>query len=434
MKKILVLFALLLAPLSSYTQTRRPAPDPVITAEVQALQEGRKADADKILSDAILATEQSAPNSPQLALYLRSLATLRRDSDSVGTIQRAMEIDEKTYGPKDSIVAEDMYVLASILRQKQPERSEKLLKDAIDLLLHRQPPELDIISLSVAELADLYVSERRFAEATSFFEEGLKECQSANSNPYICDDFRHQLEDLYRKQGRTEDADRLLPTYRDQESVQVQELNRQARESEKNALYPQAEYTYRRAIDFVQTHPQHLFGMLGVQFDLLGQVLEKEGRDSEAEQAYLRGLEVEENAAGPKPPQSRYIQFLNFSELINLYRRKGRLQEMEPIIQRGLEIQERYLPGENQGLAMTLRTLADLYREERKFAEAKPIYERLLATQEKNPGPDNSALLPTLTSYADVLRSLHDDAAAAVQARINSLLIQSRSAQQIKPN
>ena len=107
---------------------------------------------------------------------------------------------------------------------------------------------------------------------------------------------------------------------------------------------------------------------------------------------------------------------------------------MEPIIQRGLEIQERYLPGENQGLAMTLRTLADLYREERKFAEAKPIYERLLATQEKNPGPDNSALLPTLTSYADVLRSLHDDAAAAVQARINSLLIQSRSAQQIKPN
>ncbi len=204
----------------------------------------------------------------------------------------------------------------------------------------------------------------------------------------------------------------------------------------KNGLYPQAELIYRRAIEFTQQHPEHIFGLLGGQFDLLGRVLEKEGHDTEAEQAYLRGLEVMENAAGPKPPQSHYAESLPFYPMIDLYRRRGRLAEMEPIIQHGLEIQEKYLPPENRGISFTLETLANVYREEKKYTEAKVIYERILAIQEKNLGPDDPGLLPTLTSYAGILRSLHDDSGlGAVQARINLLqLIQSRSAQQKNPN
>jgi hypothetical protein len=145
---------------------------------------------------------------------------------------------------------------------------------------------------------------------------------------------------------------------------------------------------------------------------------------------------VEENAAGPKPPQSLYIRSLSFASLMNLYRRKGRLQEMEPVIRHGLEIQEKYLSPQDRGIAGTLQTLASLYSEEGKFADAKPLYGRILASEEKEFGIADPRLLPTLNSYADILRGLHDDAAVAmVQARINLLqLIASKSARQKTPN
>ena len=102
----------------------------------------------------------------------------------------------------------------------------------------------------------------------------------------------------------------------------------------------------------------------------------------------------------------------------------------------GLEIQEKYLPPQDRGIASTLNTLANLYREERKFTNAKPVYERILASEEKDLGLNDPGLLPTLSSYADILRGLHDDAGVAeVQARINLLqLIQNQSGRQKSSN
>jgi len=424
----ILLFAAL--PAIAAAQTRPPIHDPVITAETQALKDGRRADADKILLDAIHAAEQTAPDSPQLAEYLKRLSSLhgiQPGSDGLALFQRAMEIDERVYGPNGSIIAEDMYMLANIYQfQKKPDQAERILKDAVALLRQNPNPDLDIFAITLSQLANFYISEKRFGEATPLYEEAVKDCDSVKPYPGTCDMFRHQLEDLYRRAGRTEEADRLVPRERD--VWQLDELNRQARDYAMKGLYLQAEDTYLRAVDFVQQHPEHLFAILGEQFDRLGQVLEKEGRDTEAERAYLRGLEVEENAAGPKPPQSHYAQSLDFHPLMDLYRRKDRLQEMEPIIQHGLEIQEKYLPPQNRGIASTLGTLANLYRDERKYAEAKPLYERLLAAQEKNAGPDDPGLVPLLSNYAAVLRGLRDDAgAAAVQARIK--VIQKNSPQ-----
>jgi tetratricopeptide (TPR) repeat protein len=422
-------------PLTAAAQSCVPPRDPVLIAATQALREGRKADADKIIWDAVQATEQSAPDSPKMALYLRRSAGMH-GTDPVAALQRAREIDTRAFGPQSCVVAQDLYTLAFVYQEKQPAEAQRILKQVIDLL-DDSPADLSLKAPAFSQLALLYIREKRVGEATAMYELAVKDCDLAKPNPGTCDMFRHQLEGLYRDAGRIEDADRLRsanPDFRD--SWQLQQLNRQAAESMKNGLYPQAELIYRRAIEFTQQHPEHIFGLLGGHFDMLGRVLEKEGRDREAEQAYLRGLEVMENAAGPKPPQSHYAESLPFYPMIDLYRRRGRLAEMEPIIQHGLEIQEKYLAPENRGISFTLETLANVYREEKKYAEAKLIYERILAIQEKNLGPDDPGLLPTLTSYAGILRSLHDDSGlGAAQARINLLqLIQSRSAQQKNPN
>jgi len=421
-------------PLTANGQSCGPPSDPQIIAAARARKEGRQDEAIKILWDARQATEQSAPDSPKMALYLRNTAGMN-GTDAVAALQRATDIDKRAFGPQNCAVAQDLYALAFIHQPSQPSETERLLKEVIDML-RDTPAELGLKSSALAQLAELYRGQERLGEATVLYEQSVKNCDAANPITGTCNLFRSTLEDLYLRLGRTEDANRLHAGPEDPEGWRLGELDRQGKEYETNGVYVEAEETYRRAIAFIQQHPEHLFGILGVHFDMLGQVLEEQGRDSEAEQAYLRGLEVEENAAGPKPPQSLYIRSLNFVALMNLYRRKRRLQEMEPIIQHGLVIQEKYLSPQDRGIASTLQTLASLYREEGKFADAKSIYERILASQEKDLGIADPGLLPTLNDYAETLRDLHDDAeAAAVQVRINLLqLIQNKSAQQKNPN
>jgi tetratricopeptide (TPR) repeat protein len=420
--------------LSANAQSCGPPIDPVIIAAARARKEGRKDEASKILWDARKATEQSAPDSPKMALYLRNTAGLN-GTDAVAALQRATDIDKTAFGPQNCAVAQDLYGLALVYQPNQPSEAERLLKEVIDML-HDTPGELGLKSAAFAELAELYRRQERLGEATVLYEQAVKACDAANPITGMCDLFRSTLEDLYLRAGRREDANRLRPGPEDPEAWQLSQLDRQGKEYETSGVYVQAEETYRRAIAFIEQHPEDLFGILGLHFDMLGQVLEKQGRDSEAEQAYLRGLDVEENAAGPKPPQSLYIRFLSFSPLMNLYRRKGRLQEMEAIIQHGLDIQDKYLSPQDRGIDYTLNTLGNLYREEGKFANAKPVYERMLASEEKDLGLADPGLLPTLTGYADILRGLHDDAGVAeVQARINLLqLIQNQSGKQKSPN
>ncbi len=422
-------------PAVAVAQDCAPLRDPVLAAATQAQRAGHPDQASKIVWDGRQATEQSVPDSPKMALYLRRTAGMN-GSDAVADLQRAMEIDTRAFGPNSCAVAQDLYALAFTHQPNEPAETERILKQVIDMLDNR-PEKLGLKSSFLAQLANLYVIEKRTAEATTAYEQAVRDCDLSKYIPGPCDNFREQLQRLYLDAGRTEDAERLRSVNPDERDFwQLQQMNRHAAEAERNGLYPQAELIYRRGVEFIQQHPEHIFGVLGGQFDMLGQVLEKEGRDAEAEQAYLRGLEVMENAAGPKPPQSHYAEFLPFDPLINLYRRKGRLQEMEPIVQHGLEIQEKYVPPDNRGVTRTLQTLAELYREEKKYAEARPLYEHRMASEEKEFGADDPRLIPTLSSYAEVLRGLHDDPGlAAVQARIDLLqLIQSRTAQQKSPN
>ena len=421
----------LISPAFVAAQDCVPLADPALRAATEAQRAGHQKDAAKILWDARQATEQSAPDSPKMALYLRRTAGTS-GTDAIADLRRAMDIDTKAFGPNSCAVAQDLYMIGFVQQQTQPAETERILKQVIGLL-DDSPEKLGMKSTTYAQLASLYVRQKRTAEATAAYEQAVRDCDLSKYVPAPCDSFREQLQRLYLDAGRTEEASRLRSFNPDERDFwQLQQLNRQASDAEKGGLYPQAELIYRRGIDFIQQNPQHIFGVLGSQFEMLGRVLEKEGRDTEAEEAYRRGLDMMENAAGSKPPQSHYIESLPFRSLIDLYRRKDRLQESEPIIQHGLEIQEKYLPPDNRGIYTTLEILADVYRQEKKYTEAKAIYERILAMKEKNLNPDDPGLLPTLTSYADVLRGLHDDAAlAAVQARIKLLqLIQSRSAQQ----
>ena len=87
----------IISPCACFAQTNRPARDPVQIAVTQAMRDGRQADAEKLLTDAIRELEQSDPKNPRLASYLKSLSQFadRRGSpsDAVALITRAYEIE-----------------------------------------------------------------------------------------------------------------------------------------------------------------------------------------------------------------------------------------------------------------------------------------------------------------------------------------------------
>jgi hypothetical protein len=71
--RVLVPLLALVSSCVCFAQDNRPAPDPTQRAVTQAMRDGRFADAEKLLTDAIHELEQSDPHNPRLARYLKSL-------------------------------------------------------------------------------------------------------------------------------------------------------------------------------------------------------------------------------------------------------------------------------------------------------------------------------------------------------------------------
>jgi tetratricopeptide (TPR) repeat protein len=432
-----------------WAQNRRPYIDRVMRDAAKAKSEGRLLDAEKLLVNAIRDSEQSDPRNPQLALYLGQLARLytqkQQYADAIALIQRALEIDQYVFGPTDPRVANDFSAISGIYRgQGNNEQAEELLKQALEVTRrnpHRDAYAIEGMITVLNNLASLYVSEHRTRDAETLFQEAMQLC---DATPQLkvpgsgCSSLGPLLADLYRAEGRTADADQLpLPDLGVPE--EVQRLDRQARQYETDRNYEDAKGVYTRAVALLEkTRDPEDPTSLPSEINKLGQILEKQGQKEEAERQYLRALEMMEEGAGPEPPGSSMIDFMpiSLSNLTNLYRQENRLRDMEPIMGRVLELQEKILRPHDPTIAATLVNFARVYQQEgdllaknedgsdatAKYNEAKRLFARALDIQEANLGNDHPQLLMILGPYVSLLRSLHEDPQAAeMQALIDAI-------------
>jgi tetratricopeptide (TPR) repeat protein len=429
---LLFVLPMILLPSVAQSQESSLARDPVFRSARKAQQEGRIADAEKILNDRIHAIEQTQPNSPELVPYLNLLASIefmkQQTSDGHAIYERILEIDRSAFGPSDSRSVRDLINVASTLGPGKNEKQEQLLKQALDLALQNPKPAPAMAAEALAHLAQLYQIEQRWYDAEPLAAQGLKICASVSLLPGPCESLQRTIAEVYRGEGRTVDAGQVDTTNMDADfPPELDALNKSAQQYEKDGLYVQAEFTYRQAATYVDAHPMwnggkiptDLTGMLSVEYNGIGRALEKQGRNDIAEESYKKAIALQEARASENPVS---VQSFSFSELMNLYRKEGRLKELEPIIQHALELQEKFVGESSTHVARTLVTFADLYNQEGKYAEAKPLYERAIKIEEVNFGPNNQRSISTLSSYADLLLKLHEDAKAAeLQAHIQEI-------------
>ena len=196
------------------------------------------------------------------------------------------------------------------------------------------------------------------------------------------------------------------------------DLMRLAKQYKDEGKLQESEESYDRAIALLEADPKAVIPLTHT-VDELGEVYHSEYRDSEAENQFVRALNLwEQSAVSLHPDIARRLSFP--SGLQSLYRDQGRLSEMEPIFQRELATLERVMGPEGNGVVPGLMRLVYLYQEERKNAQAVPLYQRAIESSEKNMAADDPQLISFLKNYAILLDEVGQKAESArVRARVD---------------
>jgi hypothetical protein len=420
-------------------QGNRPAIDPTQVAVTEARNTGRFMDAEKLLNDRIHQLEQSEPQSPLLAQYLKELATLlqRRGlvAEGAAAMDRAYEIDRKAFGPNDLRMANDLANMA--LAAGNDQDAERLTSQALEIV-HSNAATIrwnqgaGLAAGVVGVAVSVYIAQNRWVSAELLMPEETKLCDMV-PNEFregfgLCGRLPETLAQIYRGEGRAVAVDQPARSYLPPE---LTALNQAAEKYEKDGLYPSAEDAYGRAVrlaEKIDADPQGDYGNLApLEMDSLGQLFEREGLEDRAEKSYLSALEYMEQRAGPQQPGKGFAASLYPISLVSLYRNEGRLKDAEQAVQHALDIQVACLGERHRSVVQTLSMLADIYEDEGKneptqIERAASTYERAIAIQESNLGPNDSGLLPLLQGYAGLLQKLHEDRKAAeVKSKIAAI-------------
>jgi tetratricopeptide (TPR) repeat protein len=436
-------FALLSAAVC-FGQNGRPGPDPVQRAITQARNAGQLADAEKLLRDAIHDLEGGDPKSTRLSSYLKQLSGLvgrRGDAAEASALfQQAYDLDLGTFGPEDLPMTSDITNMAWAAHNAgDDQKAEQLFNRALDIVHSnegtvRTMSEAGMAAGLLGSVVSYYKLQKRWVEAEVLLQKEIRLCNLLSTPGREgfgdCGNLSAELAEIYRGEGREAEASRLAPD--PIVPAELEALNKSAGKFMDDGLYPSAEDAYNRAIALARkldADPQNRFnGSLTIrEIDSLGRPYEKEGAKDKAEQSYLTVQEMTEKRAGSEPSQMGFAMSLTSINLVNLYRNEGRFKDAEAVLQRGLDLEVKYIGERHRTVVDTLTMLASVYEQEgqkneAQYAPARVAYERALSIQESMVGLSHPQLLPVLRQYAQLLVTTHDTAnAAKVRARIDAI-------------
>lgn len=140
------------------------------SAGSRALGQGRYAEAERLLVEAVAEAERSGPDEGRLAEALVALAGAvckrGRPAEAVPLLERALAIEEKLRGAEHPEVGRTLNDLAGMwLSRGEPGKAEPLLRRAVAILEETLGGEHPDVAGGLNNLAGLYLTRGRYAEA-----------------------------------------------------------------------------------------------------------------------------------------------------------------------------------------------------------------------------------------------------------------------------
>ena len=411
----------------------------------QARAAGHLVNAERLYQNALKTAEQTGEHGPRIANILLALAELHSQegetAQALAAMQRALTLNESSLPSEQPEVAGNLSTLALFYDgQKNAPEAENCHRKALAVAEQLPPDDRGMRLLVLNNAAAFYRRQNNYAEAEKLLRHGLEIAEASPvQNQSEVRNLRASLASLYRLEGKTADAETLLADAVPADgaasangphadlSGMLGELEL-AREYKDQGKLDEAEARYQNVISTLEkaARPDEL-GMMASALDGLGVVFEAEGRDADAEEAYLRSIRMQEKAVPSLLSQGKVERIVGTNlarvlgyhfGLLNLYRKEGRLNEMEPILQHAISVQEAALGPNDKVVGETLAGLARVYVEEHNYDDALPAYSRALEIQEYNLKPYDLRLAFSLDEYADILKQAgRDQEAASMRAR-----------------
>jgi CHAT domain-containing protein/tetratricopeptide (TPR) repeat protein len=298
----------------------------------------------------------------------RLLQRTARLPEAEALFRRALESDERRYGPDDQITFLDRVNLGIVLHDANKlEEAETVLRQAVASAGKYAPGHE--LGRALNALAGLLRDTDKQAEAEAMYRRALDLAEQFGFPPHIATNLGN-LAIVLQNTGRPEDAETLL----------------------------------RRALAIDEQHfgPDHIETAAAT--SNLASILNDAGRYAEAEPLLRRSLAITEKVLGPDHP--RVATRLN--NLAFMMNQTGRGAEAEPILRRALAIDETNRGPDHPALGSALDNLAYTLMRAGKLRESREAAGRALDLYRRGYGPTHRGVAMEVYNLA-ALHAMEDD-------------------------
>ncbi|HUU03343.1 MAG TPA: tetratricopeptide repeat protein [Myxococcota bacterium] len=420
----------------------------------------------------------------KIAASMDTLCVLRlaqgRLEEAASRCERSLAIREKIFGSNHLELAISLVGLARARRsQGRVEDAEKLLQRALAIRTRALENDHVLIADTLSALAALHQAQGRYAQAETMLRRalGIRERLLGSKHASLIE-LLHRLSLSVYAQGRGPEANALCERALDISKKLPDGMSTQGhavildQQSTQAWLYTQggklekAARLYRRAVRGLERAAKPERRKLGAALKDLAEVLRKQGKPDEAEDAYNRALASLRKVSSSEPllakvhyglarlrqsqgkfpnAEQQYrlalavlshqenpdkqVLISTLDHLAGMQLKRNRPQEAAELYLRLLGIQEQVHGTAVMQTGLTLVQLADTMKIMKKFQAAAQFYTRALSIFEKKLGPDNELVGRTLLVCAACNWSLGRKAMARKQKKRAAGILFGRKAQ-----
>ncbi|MDY7095888.1 MAG: serine/threonine-protein kinase [Acidobacteriota bacterium] len=338
----------------------------------------------------------------QPLVQARLMATIGSVYFGLGLYEPSLELlDSSLALRRQHLPAEAPEVADGAVRLAAPLRVVGRYEEAEAALLearriHESNPATGPLDLArtLSALSYLYVTVARYDEAESLARQSLdlRLEELSKDDPGVVLGIR-RLADIYRHQGRLEDA--LTEQLRAREILQVKEGVEELALGEVSydlgvlltqlGRYAEAEGNLQRSLPILRKTYGSQHHEVARAMNALAIVYRRQKRFEEAESLLQEVIRIWSSGFAEK---SHNLGF-GYNNLGTIYLNTERWEEAEAPFQQALEIFEQFHGPEHPNVSMVLMNLGQLYWAQERFAPARTSVERALAIDRKTAGEDH---------------------------------------------
>jgi CHAT domain-containing protein/tetratricopeptide (TPR) repeat protein len=314
--------------------------------------------------------------------------------DALELLQRALDEDERAYGPEHPQVAIRLSNLALLYQDiGMPERAQPLYERALAIDQKAYGTDHPAVARDVSNLAGIFYGLGAYDLAQPLYERALAIDQKAygSEHPAVAQDLSNlggvafSLGDYAPAKLLYERALAIDETsYGSNHSTVVKDLNNLAAIYRALGDYPRSESLYRRALTSAETVYAPDNAAIAPVLNNLAELLTDMGRYEKAEPLFKRALDIYSTSYGPEHPHVATV----LNNLAGLGYALGNYDDAESLYEQALAIDEKMFGEEHPRVAIRLNNLAEIHYARGQLDKAQQLYMRSLTVAEAAGHPE----------------------------------------------